>query len=46
MEITDILATLPPKPEVDKLICQFFDREAFPFSVVRKLSQGVPQSNY
>ncbi|TAQ84990.1 hypothetical protein B7494_g6700 [Chlorociboria aeruginascens] len=30
IEVTEILATLPPKFEVDNLICQFFNREAFP----------------
>jgi hypothetical protein len=39
IEMTEILATLPPKSEVDKLVCQFFDRETFPITVARKLRQ-------
>jgi len=41
IEIIEILATLPPKPEVDKLIGQFFDRKTFPITVARKLRQIV-----
>ena len=36
IEKIEILATLPLKPAVDKLIHQFFDRKTFPISVVRK----------
>ena len=42
IEKLEILATLPPKPEVDKLIFHFFDRENFPITVARKLGQIVP----
>jgi len=45
-EITEILETLPPKPEVDKLICQFFDRETFPITVARKLRQTVSRTSH
>jgi hypothetical protein len=37
IEIAEILATLPFKLEVDKLISQFFDSSTFPVSVPRKL---------
>lgn len=40
IEMFEILATLPPKSEVDKLICTFFDRENFPITVVRKSRHG------
>lgn len=36
IEIGEILATLPLKLEVDKLLCQFFDSTSFPVSVPRK----------
>ena len=36
VEKSEILASLPPKPEVDKLIHQFFDRENFGIPVARK----------
>jgi hypothetical protein len=32
---TEILATLPPKVEVDRLLCQFFDRKSFPITTAR-----------
>ncbi len=32
----EILATLPPKATVDKLMRQFFEREAFPLSIARE----------
>ncbi|KAK9326963.1 hypothetical protein V1520DRAFT_91448 [Lipomyces starkeyi] len=32
-EMIEILATLPPKPEADKLIRQFFDHKNFPITV-------------
>jgi hypothetical protein len=37
INLTEILATLPPKTEVDKLIYQFFDHKTFPITVARKL---------
>ncbi|KAH8699250.1 hypothetical protein BGW36DRAFT_377578 [Talaromyces proteolyticus] len=33
IEKMEILSTLPPKSEIDKLICLFFDRTTFPISV-------------
>jgi hypothetical protein len=36
VERMEILSTLPPKPEVDRLIARFFDRQAFPINVPRK----------
>jgi hypothetical protein len=32
----ELLTTLPPKNQVDKLIHHFFDRENFPITIVRK----------
>jgi hypothetical protein len=32
----EVLSSLPPKPEVDKLVRSFFDRNTFPISVPRK----------
>ena len=46
IELLEILATLPPKPEVDKLICQFFDRKTFPIIVARKLRQTVSRTKH
>jgi hypothetical protein len=43
IEMQEILATLPPKPEVDNLISQFFNRETFPITVARKLRQILSQ---
>jgi hypothetical protein len=45
IELLEILATLPPKPEVDKLISQFFDRKTFPITVARKLRQTVSRTS-
>lgn len=36
VEMSEILASLPPEPEVDKLVHQFFDRENFGIPVARK----------
>ena len=36
VEMSEILATLPPKPEVDKLIDQYFDRKNFAIPIARK----------
>jgi hypothetical protein len=36
IDILEILATLPPKPEIDKLLSQFFDQKKFPITVARK----------
>ena len=41
IEIIEILATFPPKAEVDKLICQFFARENFPITVPRKFHGSI-----
>ena len=41
IEKLEILATLPPKPEVDKLISLFFDRKTFPITVARELPSMV-----
>jgi hypothetical protein len=46
IELTEILATLPPKTEVDKLISQFFDYKTFPIMVARKLRQLVFRNNH
>jgi hypothetical protein len=32
----ELLTTLPPKHQVDKLIHHFFDRDHFPITIVRK----------
>jgi hypothetical protein len=34
--MSELLANLPPKPEVDKLVRQFFDQKNFPIPVARK----------
>lgn len=36
IEQMEVLSTLPPKVEVDKLLSKFFDRDSFPISVPRK----------
>lgn len=36
IERIEILSTLPPKSEVDRLIAHFFNREVFPIAVARK----------
>lgn len=36
IEHMEVLSTLPPKLEVDKLVRRFFDRNTFPISVPRK----------
>ncbi|RFU24949.1 hypothetical protein B7463_g11387, partial [Scytalidium lignicola] len=46
IEMLEILATLPPKPEVDKLICQFFDRETFPITVAPILHEPTFMREY
>ncbi|KAK3898574.1 hypothetical protein C8A05DRAFT_37845, partial [Staphylotrichum tortipilum] len=33
IERIEILSTLPPKPEIDRLVAHFFDRQAFPINV-------------
>jgi hypothetical protein len=38
IERIQILSTLPPKPEVDRLVAQFFDRPNFPLSIPRTFS--------
>lgn len=35
-EKVELLAALPPKHQVDKLIRFFFDRDNFPLTIVRK----------
>ncbi|KAE8352768.1 hypothetical protein BDV28DRAFT_148725 [Aspergillus coremiiformis] len=42
----EILATLPPKPEIDRLIIRFFDRESFPIRLPRKLRQIFLSTDY
>ena len=37
VDMTEILATLPPKHEINTLLRQFFDLETFPITVARKL---------
>ncbi|KAK9245854.1 hypothetical protein V1506DRAFT_506084 [Lipomyces tetrasporus] len=46
IEMIEILATLPPKPEVDKLICQFFDRKTFPITVAPILHEPTFMREY
>lgn len=42
-----MLATLPPKHEVDKLIHQFFDLDTFPITTARELfHQAFPHSSH
>ncbi|KAJ9610294.1 hypothetical protein H2200_005071 [Cladophialophora chaetospira] len=42
----DILATLPLKPVVDKLVREFFDRKAFPLSIVPILHEPTFMREY
>jgi hypothetical protein len=39
-EMVDLLAALPPKAEVDKLVSEFLDRKNFPIPVARKSIAG------
>ncbi|OKL63564.1 hypothetical protein UA08_01696 [Talaromyces atroroseus] len=43
---TELLSTLPPKPQLDKLIHQFFDRQNFPIAVVPILHQPTFMREY
>jgi hypothetical protein len=36
VEMSELLALLPPKTEVDKMVNQFFDRLNFPIPVARR----------
>ncbi|CRG91828.1 putative transcriptional regulatory protein C1F7,11c [Talaromyces islandicus] len=46
IEKIEILATLPPKPEVDRLISWFFDRDNFPIIVPPILHEATFMSEY
>ncbi|KKK24816.1 hypothetical protein AOCH_000267, partial [Aspergillus ochraceoroseus] len=46
MERIEILATFPPKPEVDKLIRQFFDRKTLPITVPAILHEPTFMREY
>ncbi|KAI9730023.1 MAG: hypothetical protein M1818_008292 [Claussenomyces sp. TS43310] len=46
IEIIEILATLPPKLEVDKLISQFFDHKTFPITVAPILHETTFMREY
>jgi hypothetical protein len=39
IEKPELLATFPPKPQVDKLVRHFFDRKNFAFPSFRRSSQ-------
>ena len=41
VEISELLAILPPRAEVDKLINQFFDHKTFPIPVARKCTSAT-----
>ncbi|KAB5546898.1 fungal-specific transcription factor domain-containing protein [Coniochaeta sp. 2T2.1] len=46
IERIEILSTLPPKPEVDRLIAFFFDSKAFPMAVAPILHQPTFMREY
>ncbi|EXJ87214.1 hypothetical protein A1O3_04173 [Capronia epimyces CBS 606.96] len=46
IERVEMLSTLPPKPEVDRLVAQFFDRDTFPLSIPPILHQPTFMHEY
>ncbi|KAH6693393.1 hypothetical protein BKA61DRAFT_279693 [Leptodontidium sp. MPI-SDFR-AT-0119] len=45
-DILEILATLPPKPVIDKLLSQFFDQKKFPITVAPILHEPTFMREY
>ncbi|KAH8797366.1 hypothetical protein F5884DRAFT_815131 [Xylogone sp. PMI_703] len=46
IEIVEISASLPPKLEVDRMICQFFDQKSFPIIIPPILHQPTFMHEY
>jgi hypothetical protein len=45
VQLSDILASLPPKDEADKMVHEFFDHDNFPIPTAREPSFNILEPN-